>query len=388
MNAVALATMLTTAWVRTGHAVRPSAALLTLTLVAWAPLLIRTYRPLVALVGTVVADACIIAFLAVPTSVAELSIGMGAYQPAPIATVIAAYTLASRVPLRFGWIAGAAAGAILFAVSFLTSPTDFLLADLVMFYLVLTGTGIGSIVTARRERVRRQQAERAELTDRAVLDERLRIARELHDVLAHNLTLVNAQAGVAEYLLQTNPGAAASALRDITNHTTRAIEDLHATIGLLRRDDGTAAESRAPAPGLAQLDDLVGSFVSAGTSVEVTTDGASRELSEMSDLAAYRIVQESLTNATKHAPGATIRLSLRWSPTSLELEITNALPSTNGHSTAPGTRHGLIGMRERATAAGGTLVTGAIPGPSFRVHATLPYDSVRAGGADEEGSTS
>ncbi|WP_158615102.1 sensor histidine kinase [Cellulomonas sp. PhB150] len=366
----------------------PGAALLTLTLAAWAPLLIQTYRPVLALAGTVLADACIITFLSVPPSVAELSIGMGARQPAPIATVIAAYTLASRVPLRFGWIAGTSAGAILFVVSVLTGPSEFLLADLVMFYLVLTGTGIGSLVTVRRERARRLEVSRAELTDRAVLDERLRIARELHDVLAHNLTLVNAQAGVAEYLLRTDPDAAATALQDITNHTTRAIEDLQATIGLLRHDDGTTAGARAPTPGLARLDDLVGSFRSAGTTVDLTTDGVPWPLSEIADLAAYRIVQESLTNATKHAPGVTILVGVRWSATVLELMVTNSLLRTDARPPAPGTGHGLIGMRERASAAGGTLVATAIPGPSFQVHATLPRDVARGDGSDAEGSSS
>jgi len=395
-----LAMMLTTASVRTSQFVAPGPALLTFTLLAWGALLFRTYRPVLALAGTVVFELCILVFLAVPTSLALQTSGMGAYQPVPLASMVAAYTVASRTPQRFGWTAGTVAGGLLFAASALTHPTSFLLADLVMFYLVLSGTGVGVIVTARRDRAERLVRDAAESTARAVLDERLHIARELHDVLAHNLTLINAQAGVAEYLLSTRPEDAAVALRDITQHTARAIDELRATLGLLRSDGspstgtstGTSTGAatgmstdgvEGPTPGIDQLAELAGAFRSAGTTVEVAVTGERGELDQHADLAAYRIVQEALTNAAKHAPGTAVGVTLDWSADALAIRVSNAAPPRASRAAAPGTGHGLIGMRERAEAAGGAFDAGAVRDGGFLVSATLPVRATAPLGADQ-----
>ncbi|MBT8226901.1 MAG: hypothetical protein HKP61_03285 [Dactylosporangium sp.] len=248
-----------------------------------------------------------------------------------------------------------------------------------MFNLVIIATGAGVLVTTRRERAAREARDRLAETRRAVVAERLRIARDLHDVLAHHLTLVNAQASVADYLLRTDPQAASTALHDISLNTRQALDELRATVGLLRQDDDTPdratnnVEALHPVPGIDRLTGLLAGFRSAGTTISLAATGPPRALAPSGDPAAYRIVQEALTNATKHAPGAPVDVTLHWLPRHLDLRITNGpapgLPP--GHH-GPGTGNGLIGMRERTLACGGTLTAGAAPDGGFVVHATIP----------------
>lgn len=377
-----LAVMATTASVRTGVFVLPDTALALAVLGSWAPLLLRTYRPVLALVGTVVTESMILIFLAVPDRVSDATAGMGAYQPAPLATMLAVWTVASRTSPRTGWISGIGAGGTLATLGVLLRSSNTYLTDLVLFYLVMTAAALGVWWSARRERTLRATREREEHARRAVLDERLRIARELHDVLAHNLTLVNAQAGVARFLLRTDLDAAETALRDITGHTARAIDELRSTIGLLRStaedpDAGTDDDALRPMPGLGTLDELLAGFATAGTTVEASSSGDPRPLAPQVDLAAYRIVQESVTNAAKHARGAVVTLTLTWSAEGVRLRIANP-PSATADPLAvprmPGTGNGLIGMRERAVAAGGSMRAGPLPDGGFEVVATLPAD--------------
>ncbi|WP_168217014.1 sensor histidine kinase [Cellulomonas sp. Y8] len=370
--------MFWTTSVRTGEWDAPDTRLLVSIVGAWAPLLLRTYRPVLALLGTLVAESMILIFLTVPDPIAQMHSGMGAYQPAPLATTLAVATLASRVPRRVGWTAGLVGGTWLAVIGVTMNTGDTLLTDLLVFYLVVTAAAAGVWRTGRRERALRIEAENAERTQTAVLDERLRIARELHDALAHNLTLVNAQAGVARYLLRTDVDAAERALGDIAQHTGRAIDELRATIGLLRRrDDQEAREadddpnrSLRPVPGLAALDELVAGLASAGAHVSVSESGTPVPLAQHVDLAAYRIVQESLTNATKHAPGQRVELTIAWTAAGVRLRITN--PTDPERAPGPGTRHGLIGMRERAGTAGGAFRAGPTASGDFEVVATLP----------------
>jgi signal transduction histidine kinase len=330
-----LAAMITTTCVRTGTFVVPDVSLSIAVLGTWAPLLARTYRPLLALVGTVVTEAMILIFLAVPDHLSDATGGMGAYQPAPLATMLAVATVAARVPPRVGWVAGGSAGVALSTIGVTIRSSDTYLTDLVLFYLVMTAAAVGVWWSARRERASRTAREIEEHARRAVLDERLRIARELHDVLAHNLTLVNAQAGVARFLLRTDADAAETALRGITGHTARAIDELRSTIGLLRStgpaddiEDTLDDAGLRPVPGLDALDALLDGFAAAGTTVEVTTAGIPRPLAQQVDLAAYRIVQESVTNAAKHAPGTVVALALAWSAEGVRLRIANPAPAT------------------------------------------------------------
>ena len=191
----------------------------------------------------------------------------------------------------------------------------------------------------------------------------MRIARDLHDVLADHITLVNAQAGVAQYLLHTDLDAADKALAGIAENTRAALDELRATLGLLR--DESEEETRAPTPGSAQLGSLMRSFSDAGMDLSVEVRGIPRLLSGPADVAMYRIAEEALTNASKHAPGATVEVEIAWSDRSAQLTVTNTARSSEAAATKAvdfGTGHGLMGMRERAGAAGGSLSTAATPG--------------------------
>jgi signal transduction histidine kinase len=380
VTVLVLAAMVTATVQRTGAPEPLTAGLVIAVLGAWAPLMARTRRPIATLAVIVVVEVLIVALLAVPDPLARDTSGMGAYQPVPLASMVAAFTVASRTPRRVGWILGCAAGAVIALAGIVTHGHVTFLTDLVVFYLVATGTAIGAMTAARRDNRVRKAREQQEVTERAVLDERLRIARELHDVLAHNLTLVNAQAGVAAYLLEAQPQAAAAALRDITGHTRRAIDELRATIGLLRGadDPGDAASASLegtmrPVPGLQALEDLLVGFRAAGAHITVAVSGTPSQLDQHGDLAAYRIIQEALTNATKHAPLSRVAVSLAWTDSDLCIRVVNPVPpATERRAPAPGTGHGLIGMRERAVAAGGNLQVGPDGDGQFEVAAVLP----------------
>ena len=350
----------------------PGWPLLAFTVLAWLPLTVRTRWPLPVLAATVVVHAA--QLLLLPQIDPGLTTqGMGAYQPVPVATMVAAFTAAVRVPRRTAWRAGVVASLLLPLAAIIGQPDDQLLTDLVMCNLVLDGTALGALVAGRRDRLSQEARQRAEDTRRAVEAERLRIAAELHDVLAHHLTLVNAQVGVAGYLLSSDPQAAGTALEGLAEHTRQALDELRATVGLLRRDDADGHDTgRSPVPGLDRLPDLLAAVRAAGTAVEIRTDGDPRSLPAAGDHAAYRIVQESLTNATKHAPGTRVTLLLDWTDGAvLRLRVDNA-PPPRPSSPGPGTSHGLIGMSERARAAGGTVTAGPAPDGGYVVTAALP----------------
>jgi signal transduction histidine kinase len=221
-----------------------------------------------------------------------------------------------------------------------------------------------------RARLRRAQQDRDREADRRVQEERLRIAREMHDVLAHTIAAINVQAGVAGDVIDDAPDKARASLQDIRRQSRDAIAELKATVGVLR--EGSRAAPRAPAPGLAELDGLVETAAGAGLHVEVSVAGAARPLPGTVDLAAYRIVQESLTNVVRHARASAATVSVQYDPEGVMVEVRD-----NGSGEANGAGgehdgHGLIGMRERATAVGGTLQVGTAPGGGYLVRATLP----------------
>ena len=373
-----LAAMLVTAALRQGGAPTfPGSTLLILTVVSWLPLAVRTRWPLAVLVGVVALESLHLTVLPFVDLHPSARAAMGAYQPVPIATMVAAYTVAARRPWQRAWVPGTVAALVLFVVSLVTQPLDLILTDMVMFNLIVIAAGVGVFVSASKERAARIGQERAEATRRQVVAERLRIARELHDVLAHHITVVNAQAGVAEYLLHTDPEAAATALRDITLNTRKALDELRATVGLLREDDEPAPPGQDrplhPVPGLDRVEELLAGFRSAGATVRLTVTGQPRSLPPSADLAAYRIVQEAATNAAKHAPGAPVDVTLTWLPQRLTLRIVNGPgPGLPPDHQGPGTGHGLIGMRERAITCGGTLSAGASPAGGFAVEAVVP----------------
>lgn len=365
--------MVVTVSLRSGTWAAPSSTIVALTALAWLPLLLRTRWPVAALAGTVLVESVILILGAVHDPAADASTVLGSYQPVPLASMLAAFTVALRCSRRTAWICGGVAAGVLVAVSACAYPPTSLVLDVNLGTLVLLATAVGITVAARRERVAQREHDQIEAQERAVVDERLRIARDLHDVLAHNLTLVNAQAAVAEYLLRIDPAGAAAALRDITSHTARAIDELRVTVGLLRRDGVLPdADSLLPVPDIGAIPGLVDEFREAGLTVSHCETGEPGVIDQQAGLAAYRIAQEALTNAAKHAAGSRAELCLRWAADHLVLTIHSSPPTDPTVPPAPGTGHGVIGMRERALAAGGTLRAEPVAGGGFLVEAILP----------------
>jgi signal transduction histidine kinase len=201
----------------------------------------------------------------------------------------------------------------------------------------------------------------------------MRIARELHDVVSHSIGVISVQAGVAAHLLERRPDKAGKALATIRQASDEALDELHAMLGVLRQPDGDAPLS--PAPGLAQLGALVAQAQAAGLEVQVDAEGAAN-LPPAVDLAGYRIVQESLTNVVRHAGATRATVTVAADGDTLLVEVsddgTGAPAAGNGNGNGNGTRQGIVGMRERARALGGTLEAGPRPEGGFRVSARLP----------------
>jgi signal transduction histidine kinase len=226
------------------------------------------------------------------------------------------------------------------------------------------------VVRLRRERTVESRATRALEARRRASEERLQMARDLHDVIGHNISLINVQAGVGLDLMDTQPEQARAALAAIKAVSKDALDELRSMLTALRQGDEDAP--RAPAPGLDRLDELVEATRTAGIPVTVQTVGETRSLPAAVDLAAYRIVQESLTNVARHASPATATVRITHSPDELDIEVRDdgRTPATNGAS--PWTGSGIAGMRERADALGGRLQAGPRPGGGFAVTAHLP----------------
>ncbi|GAA2407018.1 sensor histidine kinase [Actinomadura vinacea] len=198
------------------------------------------------------------------------------------------------------------------------------------------------------------------------VEERLRIARELHDVVGHHLSMINVQAGTALHRLERDPAQAGTALGVIKEASRDTLRELRSTLGVLRQVD--EAEATAPAARLERLGDLVRYAELAGLAVEVRTEGEPRPLPAGVDLAAYRILQESVTNVTRHAAARRVRVTLGYGAAELRVEVED-----DGRGGAAAGGGGIRGMRERARALGGELAAGPDPDGGFRVRARLPY---------------
>ena len=233
--------------------------------------------------------------------------------------------------------------------------------------------GLGVAIAARREYSRALeektvalQAARDELARRAVVEERTRIARDLHDVLGHAVSLITVQAGVGAHLIASDPEQAERSLRIIEETGRGALGEMRRVLTALRSDSPTE-----PRPSLESLPALVENSRSAGIPVAFRIDGTVRRLPPGVELSAYRIVQEALTNAIKHAPGSKATLTLTYRPEAIEIEVLNEGGTTYPSIDANG--HGLRGMRERVGLYGGTFSAGPVDG-GFRVFATLLVD--------------
>lgn len=287
------------------------------------------------------------------------------------------------------------------AVSAVSRPPDLgLLSLLQSMGIFITAWVLGRLTRARREvllaqvvaaerqaELEREQAaiERGQAAvewDRAALaqvEERLRIARELHDVLAHSISVISVQATVGEHLAGTDPPAARKALQTIGDVSRSSMQELRQMLTLLRDRSSSAANeavSYEPARGLADLEPLVETYRSAGLPVRTEIAGAPRALSASADLCAYRIVQEALTNTLKHAGPCDAIVRLDYASESLMVDVRDS-----GHLSPPaglkGAGHGLVGMRERTALLGGAFQAGPHPSGGFAVSATIPYESAR-----------
>lgn len=241
---------------------------------------------------------------------------------------------------------------------------------------VLAVLAVAELVRVRREQWARERSERAAAAKRRVDGERLRIARELHDVLAHSISVINVQAGVGLALLDSDPEQARSALSIIKEASKEALGEVRQVLDTLR-SPGEAP--RTPAPGLDRLPELVEQAGAAGLRVEVTAEGEAPALPPGVDLAAFRILQEALTNVVRHSAARTARIRISRRPGLLELCVDDYGPAAGGASDGSGS--GLVGMRERAAALGGTVEAGPRPDGGFRVTATLPLRSTAPGEA-------
>ncbi len=222
-------------------------------------------------------------------------------------------------------------------------------------------------------------AQQAEQVSRALADERAQIARDLHDIVAHAMSVIAVRSGVARMVIDSDPDQARDALAIIEITTRRALHEMRLLVGMLR-DPGDRPAELSPVPGLADLDRLIADTAVAGVIAEVDVEGEVRPLPPAADLSAYRIVQEALTNVVRHAGPTRARVLFGYRPGELSIEVTDEGPrDTRPRDRAPrpiaraGGGHGLIGMRERAALFGGTLEAGPHAG-GFRIQASIPVD--------------
>ncbi|GAA1426242.1 histidine kinase [Streptomyces thermospinosisporus] len=303
--------------------------------------------------------------------------------PVAMSAVIALYTVAATTDRPTTWRVGLLTMTVLTGTAMAAGPLPWYAQEnLALFAWTGIGATAGDAVRSRRAFVQaiRERAERAERTReeearRRVAEERLRIARDLHDVVAHHIALVNVQAGVAAHVMDRRPDQAKEALSHVREASRTALGELRATVGLLRQSGDPEAPTE-PAPGLDRLDELAGTFRSAGLTVEVARADQDTDLPAAVDLAAYRIIQEALTNVQKHAgPDARAEVSIVRVGPHIEITVLDDGAGGRDHEPAPGGGHGLLGMRERVTALRGTLTTGPRYGGGFRVHAILPVQT-------------
>ena len=325
-----------------------------LVVAACAPLAIRRRAP-VPVLGMVAGVVVVLAVLENGTA-------------ADAALVLAAYTVAAHEPWRRVALFGLPVAIAATLASEISAQTHGNWAEVLSQVVLLVGFSvlIGRIVFNRR---RRLALDRELAAREAVATERTQIARELHDIVAHSMSVMIVQAGAARTVIERDPIAAQEAIAHVEETGRAGLAQMRRLIGVLTDADGTA--STAPMPGLAELDPLLDTVRAAGLPVELMRTGTSRELPPGADLAAYRVIQESLTNALKHAGPASARVSLDFAPDRLTIEVAD---DGHGQPAQPGVGHGLIGMRERVGVFGGTLTTGDRAGGGFVVRAEIPVE--------------
>ncbi len=347
--------------------------------VACSPITLLRRWPLTVLAAATVGNGLVMA-----KGVAALPLG--------VMLGFASYFAASRLPRPVSIAAAAASaaalGGTLVYATFAVRNASPAAAAIEALLPLAAAWFIGDSVAARRryqaglaEQAERERAAEAELARQQVREERVRIARELHDVVAHTLAVITVQAGVGRRLMGKRPEEASTALESIETIGRTAQEELHVVLGLLRDEENRTA-ALAPAPGLVDVKELVETVRAAGTPVDLRMSGTDRRLSPALELSVYRVVQEALTNVVKHAPGARATVDLAVSAHQVRLGVTDD-GGPAGHpagqdSPHPGPArepgHGIVGMRERIGAFGGWLVAEPLTDRGFRVIAEVPIE--------------
>ncbi|MGN6744416.1 MAG: sensor histidine kinase [Amnibacterium sp.] len=324
--------------------------------------------------------------LAAPLSVAAVvgmqaaSVGTSAAWPwwpvLIVAETLVLVVVGLRVPWPAAlgyWVLATGAPAVL-AAALLPGEADSTSVGVVLFGGVSGGAVVVALVLAewssiRGQLIRERRISAAEAEKRVVVEERARIARELHDVVAHSMSIVAVQSSTARYRHPDLGPTALSELEDIGDRSRRALDEMRGLLAVLR--EGEDAAPRAPQPDVADVAELVAQAERAGMRVQFEPLPAAEaaRVAEVTGLVAYRIVQEALSNAIRHAPGAEVDVTARCDGDLLRLEIDNTAAEA---PPAPGSGHGLLGMRERAASVGGTLEAGPEQGGGFRIRAALP----------------
>jgi len=331
------------------------------------PLVVRRRWPSAAVAITAAAITAQAAIVGKPPSgflywpILIVSYSLGAYAQASKRTLAALAGL--TVAYAYVTVAWTAHG------SFNVTAVPWLLAAVLPWFLGCymrrrRARAAAVVASERRERDGEQQRLAA------LEDERGRMARELHDILAHSVSLMGVQAGAAEQVLDRDPERARPMLRSIQQTSRDSVSELRRLLGMLRAEE--LEPDRAPQPRLDQLDTLIAGIRSAGLPVELRIEGQTHPLSAGIELMAYRVVQEALTNALKHARPSRVEVVLRYGAERLDISVENdgVLPHTNGD----GAGHGLIGMNERVSLYGGRLAARARPGGEFRIDAEIPLE--------------
>jgi len=338
------------------------------TLFTTLPLALRRYRPLEVLAITVTAETVLLIFRP----------GAGA----PFGVIVALYTVAAYCERRVS-IRAAALTALPITVGVIVhngSHAGAVIPALAVFAIAWV---VGDNLRTRRAylaeleaRAARLEREREEKADRAVVEERARIARELHDVIAHNVSVMVVQAAAGEDVFEEDPGKARESLSAVASTGRAALSELRRLLGVIRADDDRGEPAYAPQPGIEHVGELVRQVREAGLPVELSVLGEPRRLPEGVGLCAYRIVQEALTNTLKHAHASSARVNVRYVADALELQVLDdgrGVSAVNGETIG----QGLIGMRERVALFGGELRAAPRAGSGYEVRARLPLEEGR-----------
>jgi signal transduction histidine kinase len=307
----------------------------------------------------------------------QYELGGELFQPW-FASLLALYAVGAHAPLRHAAAGATAMGASVLAIDIPKLTRGDPVGEIVPAWFFLAGVwGFGRWMR-RRQRETRALTERAEALEReherqaqmAVAEERARIARELHDLVAHSMGVIVIQSQGAQRSLERNAEAAAAALKSIEATGRQGMAELRRLLGILT--DVDSAGDRSPQPGLDQLPDLLDGVRGAGLHVEARLDGPARPLPAGVELAVYRIVQEALTNVLKHAQATKAEVTLHYREREIEVDIVD---DGRGGAPASATGHGLVGMRERVNVYGGTLEVGPSGAGGFRVHAVVQVEA-------------